>query len=127
MLSRLVIAFVPRGKCDDFVSTALEDGVKGVLLDEKGTVFSDGRRNYAGGIKGGVTDEYDYAKITLEKGARLSINGSPPGSPVPGILQARTLEWVAIAFSLQGGNFGWFTQGEARLGQGWVSSVQAPH
>ena len=27
------------------------------------------------------------------------IEGSPPGSPVPGILQARTLEWVAIAFS----------------------------
>jgi len=27
------------------------------------------------------------------------IDGSPPGSPVPGILQARTLEWVAIAFS----------------------------
>ena len=28
-----------------------------------------------------------------------SIDGSPPGSPVPGILQARTLEWVAISFS----------------------------
>ena len=27
------------------------------------------------------------------------IHGSPPGSPVPGILQARTLEWVAISFS----------------------------
>ena len=27
------------------------------------------------------------------------IDGSPPGSPVPGILQARVLEWVAIAFS----------------------------
>ena len=27
------------------------------------------------------------------------IDGSPPGSPVPGILQARTLEWVGIAFS----------------------------
>ena len=27
------------------------------------------------------------------------IKGSPPGSPVPGILQARTLEWVAISFS----------------------------
>ena len=27
------------------------------------------------------------------------IDGSPPGSPVPGILQARTLEWAAIAFS----------------------------
>ena len=28
-----------------------------------------------------------------------SIDNSPPGSPVPGILQARTLEWVAISFS----------------------------
>ena len=27
------------------------------------------------------------------------IDGSPPGSPVPGILQARTLEWVASSFS----------------------------
>ena len=27
------------------------------------------------------------------------MNWSPPGSPVPGILQARTLEWVAISFS----------------------------
>ena len=27
------------------------------------------------------------------------IDGSPPGSPVPGILQARTQEWVAISFS----------------------------
>jgi len=27
------------------------------------------------------------------------IDGSPPGSPVPGILQAKTPEWVAISFS----------------------------
>ena len=27
-----------------------------------------------------------------------SIDGSPPGSPVPGILQTRILEWVAISF-----------------------------
>ena len=27
------------------------------------------------------------------------IDNSPPGSPIPGILQARTLEWVAISFS----------------------------
>ena len=27
------------------------------------------------------------------------VDSSPPGSPVPGILQARTLEWVAISFS----------------------------
>ena len=29
------------------------------------------------------------------------IDGSPPGSPIPGILQARTLEWVAISFSMK--------------------------
>ena len=31
-----------------------------------------------------------------------SIDGSPPGSPIPGILQARTLEWVVISFSNAG-------------------------
>ena len=39
------------------------------------------------------------------------IDGSPPGSPIPGILQARVLEWGAIAFSifcLAYGNFIWF-------------------
>ena len=30
------------------------------------------------------------------------VDGSPPGSPVPGILQAGTLEWAAIAFSNAG-------------------------
>ena len=30
------------------------------------------------------------------------IDGSPPGSPIPGILQARTLEWVAVSFSNAG-------------------------
>ena len=30
------------------------------------------------------------------------IDGSPPGSPIPGILQARTLEWVAVSFSNEG-------------------------
>ena len=29
-------------------------------------------------------------------------DGSPPGSPIPGILQARTLKWVAISFSNAG-------------------------
>ena len=31
-------------------------------------------------------------------------DSSPPGSPVPGILQARILEWVAISFSVLEGN-----------------------
>ena len=30
------------------------------------------------------------------------IDSSPPGSPIPGILQARTLEWIAISFSSAG-------------------------
>ena len=43
----------------------------------------------------------DYAVKSLQSCPTLCnpIDGSPPGSPVPGILQARTLEWVAIFFS----------------------------
>ena len=42
-----------------------------------------------------------YAMLSLQSCPTLCdpIDGSPPGSPVPGILQARTLEWVAISFS----------------------------
>ena len=32
-------------------------------------------------------------------GGHHNVDGSPPGSAIPGILQARTLEWVAISFS----------------------------
>ena len=41
------------------------------------------------------------AAKSLQSGPTLCdpIDGSPPGSPVPGILQARTLEWDAISFS----------------------------
>ena len=35
------------------------------------------------------------------------IDGSPPGSPIPGTLQARTLEWVAISFSKRQGSELW--------------------
>jgi len=42
-----------------------------------------------------------YAAKSLQSCPTLCdpVDGSPPGSPVPGILQARTLEWVAISFS----------------------------
>ena len=49
--------------------------------------------------------KYDYAMLCYAKSLQSwpslcdPIDGSPPGSPVPGILQARTLEWVAISFS----------------------------
>ena len=47
----------------------------------------------------------DPAAATAAKSLQLyptlcnPIDGSPPGSAIPGILQARTLEWVAISFS----------------------------
>ena len=42
-----------------------------------------------------------YAAKSLQSCPTLCdpVDGSPPGSPVPGILQARTLEWAAISFS----------------------------
>ena len=56
------------------------------------------------------------------------IDGSPPGSPIPGILQARTLEWVAISFS---NAWKWKVKGKllsrARLfATPWTAAYQAP-
>ena len=56
------------------------------------------------------------------------IDGSPPGSPVPGILQARTLEWVAISFSKAGK---WKVKVKLLsriwlLATPWTASYQAP-
>ena len=57
-----------------------------------------------------------------------SIEGSPPGSPLPGILQARTLEWVAISFSNA-----WKWKGKVKshsrvrlLATPWTAAYQAP-
>ena len=43
------------------------------------------------------------------------IEGSPPGSPVPGILQASILEWVASASSIQGCTIGEFKTNEGEF------------
>ena len=56
------------------------------------------------------------------------INGSPPGSTVPGILQARTLEWVAISFS---NAWKWKVKGNSLsrvrlLATLWTATYQAP-
>ena len=56
------------------------------------------------------------------------IDGSPPGSPIPGILQARTLEWVAISFS---NTWKWKVRGKSlshvRLfATPWTAAYQAP-
>ena len=50
----------------------------------------------------GVWDEQIHTAAKLLQSCPTlcdPIDGSPPGSSVPGILQARTLEWVAISFS----------------------------
>ena len=57
-----------------------------------------------------------------------SIDGSPPGSPVPGILQARTLEWVAISFS---NSWNWKVKVKSLscvrlLSTPWTAAYQAP-
>ena len=57
-----------------------------------------------------------------------SIDGSPPGSPVPGILQARTLEWVAISFS---NAWKWKVKGKSLShvrpsATSWTATYQAP-
>ena len=56
------------------------------------------------------------------------IVGSPPGSPIPGILQARTLEWVAISFSSA---WKWKVKGKSLsrvrlLATPWTAAHQAP-
>ena len=56
------------------------------------------------------------------------IDSSPPGSPVPGILQARTLEWVTIAFS---NAWKWKVKVKSLsrvrlLATPWIAAYQAP-
>ena len=56
------------------------------------------------------------------------IDGSPPGSPVPGILQARTVEWVAISFSNE---WKWKVKGKSLsrvrlLTTPWAAAYRAP-
>ena len=53
------------------------------------------------------------------------IDGSPPGSPIPGILQARTLEWVAISFSNEW-KWKWKWSRVRLLSSPWTAAYQAP-
>ena len=56
---------------------------------------------HARGKREGIHGLHAAAAKSLQSCSTLwdPIDSSPPGSPVPGILQARTLEWVAISFS----------------------------
>ena len=85
------------------------------------------------------SDKYSYSSIVSYAAAAAKslqlcptlcdpIDGSPPGSPVPGILQARTLEGVAISFSSA-----WKGKVKVKslsrvrlLGTPWTAAYQAP-
>ena len=56
------------------------------------------------GARGQGKSEVSAAAKSIQSCPTLcdSTEGSPPGSPIPGMLQARTLEWVAISFSNSG-------------------------
>ena len=79
MLSRLVITFLPRSKR---LLISWLQSPSAVILEPKK-------------IKSAVSAKSLQSCPTLCD----PIDGRPPGSPIPGILQARTLEWVAISFS----------------------------
>ena len=59
------------------------------------------RQEYCSGVPLPSPDSLYAAAKSLQSCPTLCnlTDGSPPGSPVPGILQARILEWVAISFS----------------------------
>ena len=67
-------------------------------------MFSKIKRQILKNLESVVRNAYVFAAAaakSLQSSLTLCdpIDGSPPGSPVPGILQARTLEWVAISCS----------------------------
>ena len=76
------------------------------------------------------TNLFPFAAKSLQSCPTLydPIDGSPPSSPVPGILQARTLEWVAISFS---NAWKWKVKGKSLscvrlLATPWTVADQAP-
>ena len=74
----------------------------GVMSVNPNTVYNSGMILQLAFCIYGSTSSYSAAAAkSLQSCPTLCdpIDGSPPDSPVPGILQARTLEWVAISFS----------------------------
>ena len=62
-----------------------------------GLIFGPGTRSHVAAASAAAAKSLQSCPTLCDP-----IDGSPPGSPVPGILQARTLEWVAISFSNAG-------------------------
>ena len=71
-------------------------------------VRGDGAGRVGGWVSLGISSPASFCGVSITAAAKslqscLTLcdprDGSPPGSPIPGILQVRTLEWVAISFS----------------------------
>ena len=82
----------------DWNTKTTESGLKGLLLSRGGWGTTEAIPSICWSL---ITLPAAAAAKSLQSCPTLcdSIDGSPPGSPVPGILQARTLDWVAISFS----------------------------
>ena len=69
---------------------------------EKNYIYMTESLCYTAEIKQNIVNQLCYAMLSHFSRVRLCATpemAAHPGSPVPGILQARTLEWVSISFS----------------------------
>ena len=79
----------------------------GILVWKIPWTMEPGRLHTVHGVEKGRTRQSNFTSLAATAAKSLQscptlcdpIDSSPPGSPIPGILQARTLEWVAISFS----------------------------
>ena len=101
-LFNLLRLSIPRGLEMEIVLSRTDNPA---LQLEKTVPLSQGHCLYLGKINSEANLSLYTAAATAAKSLQSCptlcnpIDDSPPGSPVPGILQARTLEWLAISFS----------------------------
>ena len=94
-----------RWKVDFIQQPAITSSVVGLRRSSKALPKARLTPKKGHGRFGGLLPIWFTAAAAVAKSLQLCltlcdpIDGSPPGSPVPGILQARTLEWVVISFS----------------------------
>ena len=81
---------IPQQRAEKWVELAIKN-----VSRTNGNIFNIQLRAWGMGIGAAAAAKSLQSCLTLCN----PTDGSPPGSPVPGILQARTLEWVSISFS----------------------------
>ena len=89
-LSKFVIVFLPRSKR---LLISWLQSPSAVILEPK-KIKSDTVSTVSPSAAAAAAKSHQSCPTLCDP-----VDGSPPGSAIPGILQARTLEWVAISFS----------------------------